>query len=358
MTRIRYSWVALALGLLAVTACVREDTGDQVEFMVPVSVAAATTDTVEDTIVATGALRAPEVASLTADNAGTLEVARDDAGHRLAEGDRVRAGQEIARVTGEDARLAARLDATRQRFEAARRDLEATQALAEQGLITDTALETARTTFEEARLEYDRSRRTESRTRLVTPIDGVILELVRDEQGRPLADGQLVAPGLVVARVAPLDPLVADIDVVGDDVARIAVGQLARIRHHAFPGRDFEGQVRRLAPAVDPVTRALRAEVEVANHDRRLRPGMFVEVTVVVQRREGVTVVPRDAVTERGGARVVFVQRGQRVVQRPVELGLGDDARIEVVRGVEPGEKVVVRGLETLTDQTRVRVSG
>lgn len=348
----------IALGVLGLAACVADDSSDEVEFMVPVTVAAATSDTVEDTIVATGALRAPEVVSLAAENAGTLEIARGRDGRRLVEGDRVVKGQEIARVSGEDARLAARLDATRQRFEAAEHDLEATRALAAQGLITETALATAETTYEEARLEYDRSRHTELRTRLVTPIDGVILALARDEQSRPLADGQLVATGLVIARIAPVDPLVADIDVVGDDVARIAVGQLARVRQHALSDRSFEGRVRRLAPSVDPVTRALRAEVEVGNGERRLRPGMFVEVTIIVERREGVTVVPRDAVTERGGARVVFVQRGQRVVQRPVELGLGDDQRIEVSSGVEPGEKVVIRGLETLTDQTRVRVSG
>jgi len=343
--------------MLAVAGCMSDSGSDEVEFRVPVSAEDVEVASVEDRIVATGTLRSAEVVSLTADTAGVLEIGRAG-GRRLAEGDRVRAGQEIGRITGEEARLAARTEATRQRFEAAERDLQATRELFDKGLITETELEGAETAYEDARLEYDRSRHTERRTRLVTPIDGVILELPRDEVGRPLADGQLVAPGLVVARVAPTDRLVADVDVVGEDVATIEVGQPARVRHHAFAARTFDGTVARLAPSVDPVTRAMRAEIEVDNESGLLRPGMFVEVTVVVERREGVTVVPRDAVTERGGQRVVFVLRGQRVVQRPVELGLGDDDRVEVRRGLEPGERVVVRGLETLTDQTRVRVSG
>ena len=85
---------------------------------------------------------------------------------------------------------------------------------------------------------------------------------------------------------------------------------------------------------------------------------MFVEVTLIVERREEVPVAPRDAVTERGGRKVIFVLKGQRVERRSVVLGLGDDDIIEVRQGVEPGERIVVRGLETLTDNQRVNVSG
>jgi multidrug efflux pump subunit AcrA (membrane-fusion protein) len=68
-------------------------------------------------------------------------------------------------------------------------------------------------------------------------------------------------------------------------------------------------------------------------------------------------VVPRGAVAERGGRRVVFVLSSQRVTMREVAIGLGDDEVLEVRHGLEPGERVVVRGLETLTDQMLVRVT-
>ena len=130
------------------------------------------------------------------------------------------------------------------------------------------------------------------------------------------------------------------------------------MRHHAWDDRTFDGHVLRLAPSLDPVTRALRTEVEVDNRAGLLRPGMFVEVTMVAERREDVPVVLRDAVAVRGGRKVVFVVKGQKVERRDVVLGLGDDEIIEVRNGVEVGERVVVRGLETLTDQQRVIVSG
>jgi RND family efflux transporter MFP subunit len=155
-----------------------------------------------------------------------------------------------------------------------------------------------------------------------------------------------------------LGPYVADIDLIGEDIASVRVGLAARARYYAWDEQEFPGEVLRLAPIVDQRTRALRAEVEVANPEFLLRPGMFVEVTLVAERRDDVPVIPREAVTDRGGRRVVFVLNGQRVAQREIRLGLGDDAFVEVVEGVAVGDRIVVRGLETLSNDMPVRVSG
>ena len=186
------------------------------------------------------------------------------------------------------------------------------------------------TTLADAKLELEQSRFTESRSKLVTPIAGVVLRLARDAEGQPLADGQLVAQGYEVAQIAPIGNLIADVDLVGPDVARVRKGLPARVRHHAWTEQPFDGKVIRLAPTLDPVTRTLRGEVEVANREGLLRPGMFVEVTMIAEKREGVPVVPREALAERGGQKVVFVLRGQQVNRREVVAGLGDDDVVEI----------------------------
>jgi multidrug efflux pump subunit AcrA (membrane-fusion protein) len=70
-----------------------------------------------------------------------------------------------------------------------------------------------------------------------------------------------------------------------------------------------------------------------------------------------VPVVPRFAIAQRAGRDVVFVLDGQRAVRREVVLGLGDDDKVEVREGVKAGERIIIHGLETLTDGTRVRVA-
>jgi len=225
-------------------------------------------------------------------------------------------------------------------------------------LLSEQEFRQVEATLADAKIAWERSRFTEARSRLVTPIAGVILHLARDEQGLPMADGQLVNQGFAVAQIAATANLIADVDIVGPDVSRVREGLPARVRHHAWEESRFEGKVVRLAPTLDTLTRTLRAEVAVANPEGLLRPGMFVEVTMIAERRDDVPVVPREAVAERGGRKVVFVVKGQKVERREVALGLGDDEIVEVREGLEVGERIVVRGLETLTDGTRVRVSG
>ena len=352
----RLAFPAATLALLA--GCQAASAPNEVDFLVPVSAAEVTTGNVEDLIVATGTLRAAESVVLQVETPGRLEVGRHASGRRLAEGDKVVPDQLIAEVTGEDARLAARVEVTHKAYLSALAERDARARLFEQELISAEELRRAETSLEEAKASWEQSLLTEDRARMLTPIGGVLMELARDASDMPVADGQLVAQGFQVARISPVDSLVADIDLVGPELARVRPGQEARLRHFAWPGQSFGGGVVRLSPEVDPVTHTFRAEVAVRNPGGLLRPGMFVEVSLVVEQRNEVPVVPREAVTERGGRRVVFVLDGQRVVRREVVLGLGDDEVAEVRQGLEVGERVVVRGLETLTDGTRVSVSG
>jgi len=346
------------IALLLLAGCSPPANDEPIEFRAPVFVREVAAGTVEDRITATGTVRAPESVALRAETAGTLEITRRDNGRRLAEGDHVEAGDLLAMITGEDVKLAARTEATEQRYLAAQRDYDTKKELLEEGLISEETYRPAKATLAEARADWERSLLTESRSRLVTPIAGMILRLARDEDNLPLGDGQLVTQGYLVAQVAPTDSLIADVDLVGPDVSRVREGLPALLRYHAWDERMFEGRVERLAPTLDPATRTLRAEISVANPEGLLRPGMFVEVIMIAERREDVAVVPREALTERGGRKVVFVLEGQQVTQREVTLGLGDDEVVEIREGVELGERIVVRGLETLQDGARVRVTG
>ena len=343
------------LGVVLLLPACAPSREEKVEFLVPVVVKEVVPGNVEDRIVATGTLRALQTATLSTETGGTLELARAG-GVPLAEGDRVRAGQLIATVTGEDVAVAARTEATERQFVAAEREYLGAKRLYDEGLIAQREVERAEAALASSKVEYDRSRLTEKRTRLLSPIDGVVLKLARDAQGQPMAGGQRVLAGFAVAQIGSTARLIADVDLVGPDAARVREGLVARVRQPGLPD-EFEGRVARLAPQVEATTRALRAEIMVENATAALRPGAFVEASIVLDARRDVPVVPRSAVTERKGVPVVFVLKGQKVVQREVALGLGDDRTVELLRGVEKGERIVVQGIETLADGTGVRVT-
>lgn len=350
-------WVALIGMLAAASGCAPPVSAPDAEFRIPVEVEDVGTGTVEDLVVATGTLRPRGIVTLDIETPGLLQIARNANGQRLAEGMQVLAGDVVARVTGEDARLHARLETTRQALEAAQAHLERRRELHAANIAHEEELQQAEERYETALYNFERSTLDAAKATLTSPIDGTILRLARDQNGRPQADGQLVRAGFTVAEIAPLDELVADIDLIGPELARVAVGLEARIRHYAFK-ETFAGEVIRLSPMLHPNKHTFRAEVAVANEEGLLRPGMFVEVIVVVEQRPDVVVVSRDAVVTRAGNPVAFVLDGQKVNQRKLRLGLGDDDKVQVLEGISEGDRVAVRGLETLFDSARIRPVG
>ena len=355
MNRLRIGLMVAAL--IALAGCGGQPPDIDVEFRIPVQIESIDTDNVERIISATGTLRPRSLATLNNELPGVLYISRNKNGERLVEGDAVSVGQAIAEITGEDARLHAGIESKRVALENVKTELDRRRNLFDQGLIAETDLRQQEVSHENALLEYERSKLNASKGNLTAPIEGVILTLARNNEQLPVADGQLVDPGFKIAEIAPLNPLIADVDLVGPELSQVDVGMPVRVRHFAYDDPNL-GQVLRIAPKLDPNTHTFRIEVEVDNANDHFRPGMFVEVNIIAAKRAAVPVVPREAVTRRGNANVVFVINGQRANRRDVRLGLSDDEKYEVIDGIDAGDQVVVRGLETLTDGTRIRVIG
>jgi RND family efflux transporter MFP subunit len=110
----------------------------------------------------------------------------------------------------------------------------------------------------------------------------------------------------------------------------------------AFPGETWHGTVTFLSPTVDPATRTIRARVELPNPGLRLRPGMFATVRLSGVVRAAVVSVPRGAVLMTGQRAIVFLKAPDgRLVPRDVTTGMANDTRIEILKGLQPGDTVV-----------------
>lgn len=345
-------WLIVNLALLQ--ACQPDVIRPETEFRVPVTTAVVQTTTMVERLHAIGELRAAKTYTLSVKASGILEIA-DRAGTALAEGDKVSRGQLIAAVTGEEARLAVKRDAAVQKYETAKRNMKSADILLQKNLISISQHGQVKDTLADALLDYQISLNRETQNTLLSPIDGVLLRFSRDQDGLRLASGQMVEQGQSIAQIGAVGQLIADINLVSGDIPLVKDGMAAEVSSHIWRDKVFQGALLRLSPEVDPQTRTLGAEVLVDNDDGILRPGMFVEVTLIRQRKTGVPALPVSAVTERGGQTVVFVVSGQKVEQRHVVLGIRDADQVEVVQGVAPGESIVVQGLETLSDQMAIQ---
>lgn len=202
---------------------------------------------------------------------------------------------------------------------------------------------------EKAQQEAARSTRDmETYLRLTAPFDGVVTE-------RNAHEGSLVGPAtpalLRVQQVARLRLVVA---VPEDAVGTIAQGQTLTFTVPAFPGETFNGKIARASRALDAKTRTMPVELDVANADGKLAPGMFANVAWTMRRVRPSLFVPPSAIattTER--TFVVRVRNGVTEwvdVKRSATMG----ALVEVFGKLEPGDQVAVRGTDELRAGTRV----
>ena len=180
---------------------------------------------------------------------------------------------------------------------------------------------------------------------LTAPFAGTVVE-------RHVTLGELVTPERNLFTLADLDRVWIWIDVYQRDLGRVHLQDEARARVDAFPGEVFAGKVSYLSAQVDSDTRTVRARLDVENPDGKLRPGMFVEVELTdPHAQEGEValspslVVPDSAVVRDGEEFLVFVAVGERRYERrDVQTGQKSGGFVEILKGLELGQSVVVEG--------------
>lgn len=182
------------------------------------------------------------------------------------------------------------------------------------------------------------------------PISGTIV-------GVTTRIGAQVAQQTPVARIATTDQLELIAGVPERYVRFLEPGGAAEVRLDSLPGEVFAARIDRLSPVVDPQSRTLETVLAFRGATDGIRPGMFARVRIQLESREDALVVPQRAVIRRdSGAYVYVIDSEDRARSRDVELGIEIDAMAELRSGIEPGDRVIVKGQNLLEDGTRVRV--
>lgn len=309
---------------------------------VPVEAALAARRPVAASYATTAALEAPGEAQVVAKTSGVLLQLMAE------EGDRVQAGQTLARIDPDRPRLEVA------RAEAALRKLESTyrrsQQLAERDLVSAEANEQLRYDLAAAQAAYDMARLELSYTTITAPIEGVIAQ-------RMVKTGNLIQLNASLFRIVDDARLEAVLNVPEREIAILQAGQTVTLRADAMPDRLFEGRIIRVSPVVDAGSGTFRV-VAAFESDGALRPGMFGRIAVTYDRREDVLTVPRIALLDDEGTPAVFAVRDGRAVRTAVQLGYAGGDLVEIREGLAEGERVVTAGRMALRDGAYVEVIG
>jgi len=184
-----------------------------------------------------------------------------------------------------------------------------------------------------------------------SPLSGTVGRLYLDK-------GSTIGLETPVALIARMDRVKVEFSIPEKDMVKVSKDQEARVRVDAYPDRTFNGKVTRLSPVVDPITRSAYAEVTLSNPHRKLKPGMFAEIDIVVVSSKGAVVVPKEGILKdlHTGSSFVFVVEGGSAVKRVIETGISQEGLVKVKSGLTFGEKIIITGQHYLKGGEKVEV--
>jgi cobalt-zinc-cadmium efflux system membrane fusion protein len=181
---------------------------------------------------------------------------------------------------------------------------------------------------------------------LTSPIEGIVVE-------RNATIGATVGADASLFKIIDISRVWIDANVFEKDLERVRFGQGVKVTVPAFPGSTFSGKVILVSSVVDPETRTVKVRTEVPNPDSRLKPDMFANVEIITDVHRTAISIPQSAVLNDGGKTVVFVADGNGYKKRQVTAGIQGNDRVEIIDGLNAGDKVVVKGNYLLLQQSK-----
>src|SRR6478735_6049113 len=307
-----------------------------------VSVATANSETIPNLLIAVGDLAAVHQVNVTSDVNGRITDIMFTAGAS------VKAGTPLVQLF--DGPEQGDLAIFKAQATMAQLSLDRAKQLASRQFGPQATVDSAQSAFDQANAGISKTEAIISQKLVRAPFDG--------ELGvRKVEVGQYLTAGTQIVSLTDLSMLYLNFTVTEKDSGNLKVGQVVRIRVDAYPGRTFEGKISTIEPQIATDTRNIRVQATIANPDKILKPGMFASTTVVLPDKPAVITVPETAVDYTLYGDSVFLIEEKKsddgktslVVTRPfVEAGNRIEGRGGILKGLEPGGRVVALGQQKL----------
>ncbi|MDH4069660.1 MAG: efflux RND transporter periplasmic adaptor subunit [Ignavibacteria bacterium] len=295
-----------------------------------------------ETLLLTGYVKSVDDVLLSTEEGGTLRSWEKERGAAVSRG-------EILAVMNDDV-LRPMYETAKAQFEIAELTFQKQlNVLREQG-ISEVTVKTTEYSRDAARAQMELAFNRLERTRIKSPIDGILDDRLLDE-------GELAPPGSPVARVVNLDRMKVIVNVPESQVGIVRRGAAVEVSLSAFPGEVFPGKVSFVGSAVVADNRTVPIEIAVPNTGRRLKPDMIARVQLISSGERQAFLVPQELIQRLDqNSSVVYLEKGGRAEQRTITTGVRAGEKIQVVDGLREGERLIVSGSDDLYDGIEIDV--
>lgn len=341
----------VAVGLMIITSCRNQDQNLTADIEIPVSVEDIKLKSIEEFINTTGtAFPKGEIELKSKIPAAYFLEKNPQTGRTWQLGDRIKEGALIARLEDKEYVNSIKLETNQLNLELTESELKKQESLYEKGGVTLKDLKTAGINFANAKTTVENSQLQLEKTRIVAPIDGVIVDLPYYTQGTQIETGK------TIAKIMDYQVMYMDVQLPEKYISVIKPGQLVKLTNYTIPEDTIIGNITQLSPAINADTRTFKGNISINNPNLLLRPGMFVKADIITNHKDSVIVIPKSIILSRQRGKTVFIVDRGVVAERIVETGLENLTEVEVTRGLVKNERVVTSGFETLSNRSKVKI--
>ncbi len=297
--------------------------------------------TLEDRLTLTGSVEPWESVILSSESRGNIEW------KGVEEGDAVTTGQELFRIDTEAIR--AQLVQAEAQNKLANQQLDRLQRLAKTKVATAQDLDSAIANRDVAAASVRLAKIQRDKSVVQAPFDGVVDRAMREQQ-------EFVDVGTPLVQVVQTHKVKIQVGVPERDIPHFAVGDKVEIRVDSIPDTAFPGVIHRIATTADMMTHTFSTEIEVDNAKGTLKPGMVARASLLRKAYPNSVVIPIFTAILLDDRRIAFVEEDGLAQMRPIDVGILKGGSVQVVKGLEPGERLIVKGQYEVRPGERVNI--
>jgi membrane fusion protein, multidrug efflux system len=342
---------AVAFAIIAITGCRNQDQNLTADVEIPVSVEDIKLKSIEEFINTTGTAFPKGDIELRSKIPASYFLEKNPQTGRLWQlGDRIKAGALIARLEDKEYVNSITLETKQLNLELTESEMKKTESLYEKGGVTLKELKTAGINYTNAKTAVESAQLQLDKTRIIAPIDGVIVDLPYYTQGTNIESG------LTIVKIMDYQNMYMEVQLPEKYIADIKPGQVVNLTNYTIPEDTIVGSITQLSPAINADTRTFKGNISISNPNYLLRPGMFVKADIIVNHKDSVVVIPKSIILSRQRGKTVFIVDRGVAAERIIETGLENLTDIEVTRGLVKNDRVVTGGYETLSNRSKVKI--
>lgn len=214
------------------------------------------------------------------------------------------------------------------------------------GVVNEKTIASAKAGVDAAKATLDIAANNLNNTTIITPSAGYV-------SAKNIVKGQFASPGVEIFSIKNSETVKVEINITESDIPLVAVGTETKISVKSVGAEVFSGTVSMVNPTKDQRTGLYKVHIEIPNSENKIKVGMVADVTLTLKEKKDVISIPSEAIMQEGEDFYVYLadKEGKTAVKAMIEKGVENSEMTEIVKGIEKGDKVIVKGKEFLSEK-------